>query len=132
MNKMKILLGTLAATAWAACPATFAESVADGIYQSSGDANGTGKCTLIVKSLEDQHKYGDETFALESSGEGACEWSAIGLSKSFKITGGLVTSGGAPAFVKLTFPFGPAGKRIELTSFDMDGSVRNSEVFAKE
>lgn len=108
-----------------------AESLVDGVYKSQGDAKGTGKCTLVIKSIEEAHKYGDEAFELESSGEGSCEWSAIGMSKNFAITGGMVTGGGAPAFVKLTFPFGPAGKQVEMTSFDLDGTVRNKELFAR-
>ncbi|NQV69022.1 MAG: hypothetical protein HQ498_03240 [Pseudohongiella sp.] len=132
MSKIKLLIGSLASAALFYAPLSLAESIVDGTYLSEGASNGTGKCTLTIKSITQSPKYGDETFELESSGDGACEWSAIGLSKSYAITGGLVTNGGAPAFVKLKFPFGPAGKRIELTAFDMDGSVRNNEVFAKQ
>ncbi|PCJ27252.1 MAG: hypothetical protein COA96_03455 [SAR86 cluster bacterium] len=132
MNKTTLLTGALASAMLLYVPAGLAESLIDGIYISDGAANGTGQCTLTIRSISETHKYGDETFELESSGDGACEWSAIGLSKSYAITGGLVTSGGAPAFVKLTFPFGPAGKKMELTAFDLDGSLRNSEVFAKQ
>ena len=132
MSKTKLLIGTLAAAAALYAPLTLAESLVDGVYISDGATNGTGKCTLTVKSITEDPKYGDETFGLESSGDGACEWSAIGLSKSYAITGGLITNGGAPAFVKLTFPFGPAGKRMELTAFDLDGSIRNSEGFVKQ
>ena len=55
----------------------------------------------------------------------------MGISKSYSITAGLITNGGTPAFLKLTFPFGPAGKRVNLTSYDLDGAVRNEESFAK-
>lgn len=110
---------------------SYADSLVDGTYQSSGDARGAGVCTLIVRSIDEPHKYGDEVFELESSGDGACEWSALAISKSFALTGGLITNGGTSAFVKLTFPFGPAGKRIEVTSFDVDGTLRNSETFTK-
>lgn len=132
MSKLKLLIGTLASAALFYAPLSQAESLVDGVYLSDGADNGTGRCTLTIKSITENPKYGDETFELESSGDGACEWSAIGLSKSYAITGGLVTSAGAPAFVKLTFPFGPAGKRVELTAFDLDGTVRNNEVFAKQ
>jgi len=108
-----------------------AESLVDGVYQSAGDENGNGKCTLQIKSIEEEHKYGDLAFELESSGDGSCEWSAIGMSKSYSITAGLVTNSGTPAFVKVTFPFGPAGNRVELTTFDLDGSVRNNLGFSK-
>jgi|TARA_B100000809_G_scaffold111473_1_gene110043 hypothetical protein len=63
--------------------------------------------------------------------DGACEWSAIGMSKNFVITAGLITSGATTAFVKLIFPFSPVGKRIELTAYDLDGTVRNSDSFSK-
>ena len=53
------------------------------------------------------------------------------MSKSYAITAGLVTNGGTTAFIKVTFPFGPAGKRIQITSFDSDGSLRNEESFTK-
>ena len=132
MRKLKLLIGALVSVALFYAPLSQAESIVDGVYLSDGADNGTGRCTLTIKSITEDPKYGDETFELESSGDGACEWSAIGLSKSYAITGGLVTSGGATAFVKLIFPFGPAGKRIELTAFDLDGTVRNNEVFAKQ
>jgi len=41
----------------------------------------------------------------------------------------LISGGGVPAFVLAKFPFGPMGKRVELTSFNTDGSVRNTEIF---
>jgi hypothetical protein len=109
----------------------YAQSLVEGVYQSGGDANGKGQCTLTVKAITESHKYGDEAFELESSGDGACEWSAIGLSKSYSITAGLITNGGAPAFVKISFPFGPAGKRLEVTTMDTDGTLRNQESFEK-
>lgn len=112
-------------------PASFADSLIDGIYSSPSGDNGRGSCQLTITSLGEETKYGDQLFMLESSGEGACEWSAIGMSKNFAITAGSVTSGGVPTFVKVTFPFGPAGKRIELTSYDDDGSVRNEEMFVQ-
>ena len=110
---------------------SFADSLIDGTYQSSGDGRGAGVCTLVVKSIDEPHKYRDEVFELESSGDGACEWSALAISKKRAITGGLITNSGTSAFVKLTFPFGPAGKRVEVTSFDVDGTLRNSETFTK-
>ena len=108
-----------------------AETLVDGVYKSAGDANGNGQCTLVIRSVDEEHKYGDDVFELESTGDGACEWTAMGVSKSYAITGGLVTNGGTSAFVKLTFPFGPAGKRVDVTSFDIDGSLRNEESFTK-
>ena len=131
MKKLKILMGVAASCALMFAPLSQAESVADGIYLSAGDADGNSKCTLTLRGIDEPHKYGDDAFQLESSGNGACEWSAIGMSKNFAITAGLITSGGATAFVKLTFPFGPAGKRIELTAYDLDGTVRNSDTFTK-
>ncbi len=130
MNKLLVLLSSISTAAMLATSAQ-AESLVDGVYQSAGDANGNGVCTLVIKSVNEQHKYGDELFELESSGDGACEWTAMGVSKSYAITGGLVTNGGTPAFVKLSFPFGPAGKRVDVTSFDVDGSLRNEESFTK-
>lgn len=110
-------------------PATFADSLVDGVYFSAAGENGRGSCLLTITSLVDEPKYGDQLFRLESSGEGACEWSAIGMSKNYAITAGSVTSGGIQTFVKLTFPFGPAGRRVELTAFDADGAMRNKETF---
>lgn len=131
MTKTKILLTAAAAMTLLHAPLSVAQSLVDGVYQSDGDANGTGKCTLTIKQIDSPHKYGDDAFELESSGTGSCEWSAVGISKNFAISGGMITGGGATAFVKLTFPFGPAGKRMELTAFDLDGAVRNSEAFNK-
>lgn len=106
-----------------------ADSMVDGDYFSPAGENGRGSCRLAINSLGEEPKYGDQLFQLESTGEGACEWSAIGLSKNFAITAGSVTSGGVQTFIKVTFPFGPAGKRIEVTSYDADGVVRNKELF---
>lgn len=131
MNKIKVALGALSLSALMLNSAAQADSLVDGVYQSDGDSSGAGQCTLIIRSVEQSHKYGDELFELESSGDGACEWSAVGISKSYAITAGLVTNSGTPAFLKITFPFGPAGKRVNLTSYDLDGAVRNEESFAK-
>jgi len=113
---------------------SFADSIVEGNYRTANDgtegANDT-PCSLAISSLSESHKYGDELFLLESSGTGACNWSAIGVSKNYVITGGLVTNGGTPAFFKITFPFGPAGRRAELASFDLDGTMRHKELFAK-
>ena len=124
-----ISLGVLAV--FATAPA-MAESVIDGHYSSTDSGPGSAVCDLSISSLDDKSKYGDQLFHIESSGDGACEWSAIGVSKSFIITAGSVTSGGAQTFVRLDFPFGPAGKRIQLTAFDADGSIRNEEMFVQE
>lgn len=133
MRKATGLIGILGVVAALYIPLTMADSLVDGTYKIVTDGSeGTAACTLIIKSLDVAHKYGDGFYELESAGNGACNWSAIGASKSFVITGGMVTSGGASAFFKLTFPFGPAGQRVEITSMDQDGSVRNKELFAKQ
>jgi len=131
MKKSRLISAALLAVSLSFAQAGFSQSLVDGKYLSEGAENGTGKCTLSITSFANEHKYGDETFDLESTGEGACEWTAIGVSKNYIITAGLVTSGGTPAFVKLSFPFGPAGKRVELIAFDVDGSIRNKEAFSK-
>ncbi len=131
MIKVKLASGALMLSALMLNSIAHADSLVDGVYQTDGDSNGAGQCTLIIRSVEQSHKYGDELFELESSGDGACEWSAVGISKSYAITAGLVTNSGTPAFLKITFPFGPAGKQVKLTSYDLDGAVRNEESFAK-
>ncbi|MSR10471.1 MAG: hypothetical protein EXR84_01540 [Gammaproteobacteria bacterium] len=111
----------------------FADELVDGTYKTVTDGSeGSAECTLVIQSTDTKHKYGDATYTLESSGTGACNWSAVGVAKSYAITGGMITNGGASAFMKLTFPFGPAGKRIEITALDLDGTVRNKELFAKQ
>lgn len=132
MRKSKLLLGTALTASLFLSSLAQAESLVDGIYQSGGDDSGKGKCTLTVKSTNTENKYGDETFELESSGDGSCEWSALGISKSYAITAGLVTNSGSPAFVKISFPFGPAGNHIEVTTMDLDGSLRNNDSFVKQ
>lgn len=133
MKKSNCLLGLVTAGALFFTPALLAQSMVDGTYKTVTDGSeGTAACTLVISSIESEHKYGDGFFELESSGTGACNWSAIGVSKSYVITGGMITNGGASAFIKLTFPFGPAGKRIEITALDMDGTVRNKELFARQ
>lgn len=131
MKTRNIILSACAGMLMSVSMLASAESLVDGVYQSEGDDKGTGKCTLQLISLDEAHKYGDQAFELESSGEGSCEWSAIGMSKSFRITAGLITNSGTPAFVKAAFPFGPAGGRLEITTFELDGSVRNNQIFTK-
>lgn len=128
MKPVSIVVALLAS--WAAS-LSHAESLVDGVYQSAADANGHGQCTLQIRALTQSHKYGDEVFELESSGEGACEWSAIGISKSFAISAGLVTNSGAPAFMKASFPFGPAGNLVEIVTFELDGSIRHTQQLRK-
>jgi len=130
--KHNLILSTGIAAGLVLSGLSHAESLVDGIYLSGGDNNGKGKCTLSLKSTDTTNKYGDDTFELESSGDGSCEWSALGISKSYAITAGLVTNAGAPAFVKIRFPFGPAGNNIEVTTIDLDGSLRNSDSFVKQ
>lgn len=134
MKHSLTLPGILFALTLSATSLSFADSINDGIYRTASDgtegANAT-PCSLSISSLSESHKYGDELFLLESSGAGACNWSAIGVSKNFVISGGLVTNAGTPAFFKITFPFGPAGKRAELASFDLDGTMRHKELFAR-
>lgn len=130
MKRLALLSPCLLAGALFA-QAAHAESLIDGVYRSAGDANGNGQCTLVIKSMDEEHKYGDAVFELESTGDGACEWSAVGMSKSYAITAGLVTNSGTAAFVKASFPFGPAGKRVDITSLDLDGSIRNEESFTR-
>lgn len=131
MKKSRLLSAALLSITLIYSQVGLSQSLVDGSYLSDGAENGTGKCTLTITSFEKAHKYGDETFDLESTGDGACEWTAIGVSKNYVITAGLVTSGGTPAFVKLSFPFGPAGKRVELIALDVDGTIRNEEAFSK-
>lgn len=131
MKNSKLLSTAVLSVSLLTAQQGLSQSLVDGKYLSDGAENGTGKCTLSITSFEKEHKYGDDTFDLESTGDGACEWTAIGVSKNYVITAGLVTSGGTPAFVKLSFPFGPAGKRVELIAFDVDGSIRNKEAFSK-
>lgn len=131
MKKFNLLSTAVLSVSLLTAQQGLSQSLVDGKYLSEGAENGTGKCTLSITSFEKEHKYGDDTFDLESTGDGACEWTAIGVSKNYVITAGLVTSGGTPAFVKLSFPFGPAGKRVELIAFDVDGSIRNKEAFSK-
>jgi hypothetical protein len=132
MSKLNLLLGATISAGLLLSSSVQAQSMVEGIYQSNGDANGKGKCTLTLRGLDQEHKYGDELFKIESSGDGACEWSAVGLSKNFAISAGLISSAGAQAFVTVTFPYGPAGNHAEVTAIDADGSLRFKETFVKQ
>jgi len=131
MIKSNVYAGVITLLAIAYIPSTLGQSLLDGEYHSEVSASDSAKCTLLIKSLAVSHKYGDEAFSIESSGVGSCEWSAIGISKSSTITAGMITNGGLITLLKLTFPFGPAGNRIEVTTFEIDGSERNKEIFTK-
>lgn len=134
MKHSLTVTGALLALTLGVAQVGFADSIIDGTYKTVTDPSEGSRppCTLLITSLSSQHKYGDELFELESSGAGACNWSAVGLSKSFVIAGGMVTNGGAAAFFKISFPFGPAGNRVEVTAYDLDGSIRNKELFARQ
>jgi hypothetical protein len=114
----------------AALPA-HAQSMIEGVYLSPSGENGRGGCALEIRSLGKSPKYGDELYALISTGEGACEWTAVGLAKNFAITAGMVSSGGHAGFINAKWPFGPGGGRVEVASFDSDGTARNSLTFSK-
>lgn len=137
MNRSKLLIASLLFAALSYAQTGLAQSLVYGEYLSNGAENGTGKCKckckckLSIISFEKEHKYGDDTSDLESTGDAACEWTAICVSKNFVITAGLVASRGTAAFVKLSFPIGPAGKRVELIACHVDGSVRNREAFSR-
>jgi hypothetical protein len=133
MNRSKLLIASLLFAALSYAQTGLAQSLVYGEYLSNGAENGKCKCKckLSIISFEKEHKYGDDTSDLESTGDGACEWTAICVSKNFVITAGLVASRGTAAFVKLSFPIGPAGKRVELIACHVDGSVRNREAFSR-
>lgn len=126
MKKISSLL--LAVGVSAALPVS-AQTMIEGTYLSSSGENGRGGCTMEVKSLGKSPKYGDELYALTSSGEGACEWTAIGLAKNFGISAGMVSSGGMSGFVTAKWPFGPGGGRVEISSFQNDGTHLNTVMF---
>ena len=126
MKKFSTLL--LAVGFCAALPVS-AQTMIEGTYLSSSGENGRGGCTMEVKSLGKSPKYGDELYALTSSGEGACEWTAIGLAKNFGISAGMVSSGGMSGFVTEKWPFGPGGGRVEISSFQNDGTHLNTVMF---
>ena len=80
MSRTKLFIDAISAAALLHTPLSQAESIVDGTYESAGDASGAGVCTLVIKSITDERKYGDASYELESTGDGACEWSAIALS----------------------------------------------------
>ncbi|MDO8908357.1 MAG: hypothetical protein Q7W55_07645 [Pseudohongiella sp.] len=129
---MRKIISTLLTTGFlAAALPVQAQTMIEGVYLSPSGENGRGGCTLEIRSLGKSPKYGDELYALISSGEGACEWTAVGLAKNFAITAGMVSSGGHSGFVNAKWPFGPGGGRVEIASFDADGTTRNSLTFSK-
>ncbi len=111
---------------------TQAQTMIEGIYVSPAGDNGRGACTVEVKSMGKSPKYGDELYSLQSAGEGACEWTAVGVAKNYAISGGMVTSGGDSVFVALKWPFGPGGKQMNLAAFNTDGSTRHSQSYTKQ
>ncbi|ALO45428.1 hypothetical protein [Pseudohongiella spirulinae] len=129
---MKKLFSTLLISGSALLSANvMAQSMIEGVYMSAAGDNGRGACTVEVKSMGKSPKYGDEVYALTSHGEGACEWTAVGLSKNFNISAGLVSSGGHAGYINAKWPFGPGGARLEVTTFDPDGSERTQVAFTK-
>jgi len=128
---MKKFSTVLLAVGFCAALPVSAQTMIEGVYLSSSGENGRGGCTMEIKSLGKSPKYGDDLYALISSGEGACEWTAVGLAKNFGISAGMVSSGGMSGFVSAKFPFGPSGGRVEVASFETDGTARNTLMFTK-
>lgn len=128
---MKKFSSVLLAVGFCAALPVSAQTMIEGVYLSSSGENGRGGCTMEIKSLGKSPKYGDELYALISSGEGACEWTAVGLAKNFGISAGVVSSGGMSGFVSAKFPFGPGGGRVEVASFENDGTARNTLMFTR-
>ncbi|MBU2099501.1 MAG: hypothetical protein KKD00_12120 [Gammaproteobacteria bacterium] len=127
----KFSFAILAAGFVAATMSVQAQTMIEGVYLSPSGDNGRGACTMEIRSLGKSPKYGDELYALISSGEGACEWTAVGLAKNFGITAGMVNSGGHAGYINAKWPFGPGGGRVEVASFEADGTARNSVTFTK-
>lgn len=128
--KLSAMLGVLAVTGLAASNA-MGQTMIEGVYMSAAGENGRGACTLEVKSLGKSPRHGDDMYSLISTGEGACEWTAIGLARNFGITAGMLNSGGHSGFVNARWPFGPGGAQIEIASFDNDGTPRTKIIFAR-
>jgi len=108
-----------------------AQTMIEGVYISPSGENGRGACTVEVKSMGKSPKYGDEVYALTSHGEGACEWTAVGLARNFNITAGMVNSGGHAGYVNAKWPFGPGGPRMEVKAYDADGAERSAITFTR-
>jgi hypothetical protein len=108
-----------------------AQTLIEGVYMSPSGDNGRGSCTLEIRSAGKSPKYGDDIYALTSTGEGACEWTAVGLAKNFAISAGMVNSGGHSGYVNVKWPFGPGGGKLELSAYDTDGSVRSTLQFTR-
>jgi hypothetical protein len=108
-----------------------AQTMIEGVYLSPSGENGRGACTLEIRSLGKSPKYGDDIYALISTGEGACEWTAVGLAKNFAVSAGMVNSGGHSGYVNVKWPFGPGGGKLELSAYDPDGTARNTLQFTR-
>jgi len=129
---MKILkiLAVLAGSCLLMSPA-WSQTPIEGVYHSPAGENNRGSCRLEVTSMGRSPKYGDHLYSLASSGEGACEWTAVGIARNFVISAGQVTSGGYSGLITARWPFGPGGPRLELTVFDEHGVKRMTESFER-
>jgi hypothetical protein len=128
---MKKFSSTLLAVGFCAALPISAQTMIEGVYLSSSGENGRGGCTMEVKNLGKSPKYGDNLYALISTGEGACEWTAVGLAKNYGISAGMVSSGGMSGYVSAKWPFGPGSGRVEIASFEIDGKPLNRVMFSK-
>jgi hypothetical protein len=128
--KFSALLGILAVSVLATSN-VLGQTMIEGVYMSSAGENGRGGCTLEVKSLGKSPRHGDDMYSLISTGEGACEWTAIGLARNFAITAGMLNSGGHSGYVNARWPFGPSGAQVEIASFDTDGAPRTKITFSR-
>jgi hypothetical protein len=128
---MKKFSSTLLAVGFCAALPISAQTMIEGVYLSSSGENGRGGCTMEVKNLGKSPKYGDNLYALISTGEGACEWTAVGLAKNYGISAGMVSSSGMSGYVSAKWPFGPGSGRVEIASFEIDGKPLNTVMFSK-
>jgi hypothetical protein len=128
---MKKFSSTLLAVGFCAALPISAQTMIECVYLSSSGENGRGGCTMEVKNLGKSPKYGDNLYALISTGEGACEWTAVGLAKNYGISAGMVSSSGMSGYVSAKWPFGPGSGRVEIASFEIDGKPLNTVMFSK-
>ena len=105
--------------------AQFSLAGMDGTYKSDAD------CKLVVKALDDESGYADAKYDIRSDGTGACEWTAVGVGKRFKIEAGVVSQS-TSAFAEMNWVYGPEGDKVEITFYDTDGSLRHTETFIRQ
>ncbi|WP_282610844.1 hypothetical protein [Pelagibius sp. Alg239-R121] len=91
------------------------------------------QCQINVTKLKSLRnlRFTDGPYAIQSRGVAGCTWDALGLAKGKRIAGGFTNQSGDIAYITLNWPSGIDGNKVDMASFDTNGTKRSGESFRR-